>query len=142
MTDPSPAQVYRAYIEAETRRDGPALAALLAPDIRIEVDGAPALASADEDQAAMQALFEAYPDYHREIIEIIESGDRAAVRWRMVGRPRPALSGRLPVIDIHGVSFVAVKHGRMTEAYVWSPGNALENVLALLSRTAERGDRA
>jgi predicted ester cyclase len=138
VSGPTPAQVYRAYVEAEARRDGAALGDLLAPDIRIEVDGAPALASADEDRAAMAALFEAYPDYRREIIEIIESGDRAAARWRMLGQPRPDLAGRLPVIDIRGVSIVAVQRGRMTEAYVWSPGGALKDVLERLGELAGR----
>jgi predicted ester cyclase len=129
---PGAAQVYRAYVDAETRRDAAAMNAVLAPDVSIELNGVPALASADDDAAAMAALFEAYPDYHREIIEMVEEGDRAAARWRMVGHPRPELAGRLPDLDIRGCSVVAVAHGRMTEAYVWSPSGTLENVLALL----------
>ena len=132
MSGSSPSEVYRAYVEAETRRDDAGMRAVLAPDIRIELNGAPALASADEDTAAMAALFEAYPDYHREIIEIVEQGARAAVRWRMVGRPCAAMAGRLPTIDIRGCSIVAVSDGRITEAYVWSPSDALERILALV----------
>ena len=127
------AEVYRAYVEAETARDEAAMTALLAPDIEIELNGVAALASADEDAAAMAALFEAYPDYHREIIEILEQGSRAAARWRMVGHPRPELAERLPVIDIRGCSIVSVQDGRMTAAYVWSPSEALERVLELVS---------
>ena len=32
----------------------------------------------------MAALFAAYPDYRREIIELIEEGDRLAARWRKI----------------------------------------------------------
>ena len=131
----SPTEVYRAYVEAETRRDEAAMTALLAPDIAIELNGEPALGSADEDAAAMAALFEAYPDYRREIIEIIEQGSRVAARWRMVGHPRPESARQLPVIDIRGVSVVHVEAGRMTEAHVWSPSGALERVLELVGRT-------
>ncbi|MEX1344898.1 MAG: nuclear transport factor 2 family protein [Candidatus Limnocylindrales bacterium] len=127
------AEVYRAYVEAETARDEAAMTALLAPNIEIELNGVAALASADEDAAAMAALFEAYPDYHREIIDILEQGSRAAARWRMVGHPRPELAERLPVIDIRGCSIVSVQDGRMTAAYVWSPSEALERVLELVS---------
>ncbi len=134
MPDASAEQVYRSYVEAETRRDDMGMRAALAPDIVIELNGAPALASADEDAAAMAALFEAYPDYRREIIEIIGAGDRAAARWRMVGHPRPELAERLPLIDIRGVSVVAVVDGRMTHAYVWSPSDALEHVLSLVGQ--------
>jgi predicted ester cyclase len=133
MTMNSPAAVYRAYIDAETRRDEDGMAAMMAPDIAIELNGKPALASADEDLAAMTSLFKAYPDYRREIIEVIESGDRAAARWRMAGQPRPDLADRLPLLDIRGCSYVVVADGRITEAYVWSPATVLEEVLALLA---------
>jgi hypothetical protein len=81
----------------------------------------------------MSALFEAYPDYQREIIEVIEQGSRAAARWRMVGHPRDDLAAQLPVIDVRGCSYVVVADGRMTEAYVWSSEGALEQILASLS---------
>ncbi len=126
------ASIYRAYVDAETRRDDAAMSLPMAPDITIELNGVPALGSADEDVAAMTALFEAYPDYHREIIEIIGQGSRAAARWRMVGHPRPGLAGRLPDLDIRGCSVVSVADGRMTEAYVWSPAGVLEEVLAMV----------
>jgi predicted ester cyclase len=129
---PDAAAVYRAYVDAETRRDEAAMSAALAPDVAIELNGVAALASADEDAEAMAALFAAYPDYHREIIEIVAQGSRAAARWRMVGHPRADLAERLPVLDIRGCSVVAVVDGRMTEAYVWSPSSALEDVLALV----------
>jgi predicted ester cyclase len=139
LTERRPARVYRAYVDAETARDEAAMHALLAADIRIELNGAPALGSADEDAAAMSALFAAYPDYHREIVDILEDGTRAAARWRMVGHPRPELADRLPQIDIRGCSVVTVEDGRMTEAFVWSPAHALEQVLELV-QDADRTD--
>jgi predicted ester cyclase len=132
MSDVGAAAVYRAYVEAETKRDRPAMQKLLARDIAIELDGVPALGSSDEDDAAMAVLFEAYPDYRREIIDILEAGSQAAARWRMVGHPRPELEARLPVIDIRGCSIVVVEDGRITRAYVWSPSDALDRVLALV----------
>lgn len=132
MNARSPGEIYRAYIEAETARDEEAMTALLAPDIEIELNGAPALGSADEDAAAMAALFAAYPDYHRELVEVVEEGSTAAARWRMVGHPQPELEERLPRIDIRGCSVVHVENGRMTAAFVWSPSDALERVLALV----------
>ena len=132
MATSAAAAIYRAYVDAETRRDEAAMIATLAADVVIELNGARALGSADEDAAAMTALFEAYPDYHREIIEMVGEGSRAAARWRMVGHPRPDLAGRLPGLDIRGCSVVAVVDGRMTEAYVWSPSGVLEEILAMV----------
>jgi predicted ester cyclase len=133
MSMDTAADVYRAYVAAETRRDDDGMAAMLAPDVVIELNGKPALGSADEDAAAMVALFDAYPDYQRELIEVIGEGSRAAARWRMVGHPRPELVDRLPELDICGCSFVVVKDGRMTEAHVWSPEGVIEQILALAS---------
>lgn len=136
MNPQGPAAVYRAYLRAERERDEVAMSELLAPDIEIELNGAPALGSAEEDAAAMAALFAAYPDYHRELVELIEEGDTAAARWRMVGHPRPDLADRLPEIDIRGCSIVAVAGGRMTQAFVWSPADALERILELVGPIA------
>ncbi len=133
MTAPAAGDVYRAYVDAESRRDGDAMQALLAPDISIELNGRPALGSAEEDAAAMEALFDLYPDYRREIVEIIDDGDRVAARWRMVGRPRPDMAGRLPPLDIGGCTFAVVEAGRMVSAHVWSPAGIFEELLATVS---------
>ena len=106
--------------------------ALLAPGITIELNGRPAFESAAEDAAAVTVLFDAYPDYRREIIEISEQGNVAAARWRMVGHPREDLRGRLQDLDIRGCSVIEAAGGRMTRAHVWSPSGVLEEAIALL----------
>ena len=128
----SAAEVYRAYIEAERAGDKARMQDLLAPGITIELNGRPAFESAAEDAAAVTVLFDAYPDYRRELIEVIEQGSVAAARWRMVGQPREDLRDRLVELDIRGCSVVEVEAGRMTRAHVWSPAGVLEAALALL----------
>jgi ketosteroid isomerase-like protein len=125
------ARIYRAYNAAENARDLPAMEALLAPDIAIVMNGRPALASAAGDAAAMAALFAAYPDYHREIVGIVDGGDVAAVRWRMVGRPAARLGGRLPDLDLHGCSVVEVRDGRMVRAALYAAEGRIDALLAL-----------
>ncbi|MFV2062770.1 MAG: nuclear transport factor 2 family protein [Chloroflexota bacterium] len=128
----SAADVYRAYISAERSRDTAAMTALLTPGITIELNGRPVLESAAEDAAAATVLFDAYPDYRREIIELIEQGTVAAARWRMVGHPHEGLRDRFGDLDIAGCSIVEVNDGRITRVHVWSTSGALEEVLALL----------
>ena len=130
MTDTGAAAVYRAYIDAERRRDEADMLELLAPGVVIEINGRAALDSADEDAAAVTALFDAYPDYRRELIEVIGEGNRAAARWRMIGHPREDLRSRLSDLDIAGCSVVHVADGRITRAYVWSPSTIIEDILA------------
>ena len=135
-TTPGPADVYRAYIAAEAAGDKGAMAALLAPGINIEMNGRPAFESAAEDAAAVTVLFDAYPDYRRELIEIIEQGDVAAARWHMVGTPRAEFADRLGELDIAGCSIVKVRDGRMVDAYVWSPDGVLEEIVAMVTADA------
>lgn len=124
-------RIYRAYNDAENARDQAAMNALLAPDIAIEMNGRPALSSAEDDAVAMAALFDAYPDYHREIVSVVDGGSTAAVRWRMVGHAGARFGGRLPDLDVHGCSFVVVEGGRMTRAWLYSADGQIDAVLAL-----------
>ena len=130
-TDGIAVRVYRAYNDAENARDQAAMTALLAPDIAIEMNGRPALSSAEDDAVAMAALFDAYPDYHPEIVAVVAGGETAAVRWRMVGHAAARFGGRLPDLDVHGCSFVVVEGGRMTRAWLYSAEGQIDAVLAL-----------
>ena len=121
-----PAEVYVAYNDAENRHDLPAIEALVAVDLQVEVNGRRAVASAEEDRAAMAALFEAYPNYRRELLEVLVDGDRATARWRMLGTP--AVEG-VPVLDVPGVSVVKVVNGQLAQAFLYYDGAALDRVL-------------
>jgi len=137
-TDGVAVRIYRAYNVAENARDQAAMNALLAPDIAIEMNGRPALSSAEDDAVAMAALFEAYPDYHREIVSVVDGGHTAAVRWRMVGHAAARFGGRLPDLDVHGCSLVMVEGGRMTRAWLYAAEGQIDAVLALAG-TAPKG---
>lgn len=130
-TEGAAVRIYRAYNDAENARDQVTMNALLAPDIAIEMNGRPALSSAEDDAVAMAALFDAYPDYHREIISVVDGGVQAAIRWRMIGHGAAKFGGRLPDLDVHGCSFVTVEGGRMTRAWLYSAEGQIDAVLAL-----------
>ena len=111
---------------------------LLAPDIVIELNGRPALSSADGDAVAMAALFDAYPDYHREIVSVVDGGDTAAIRWRMAGHAAARFGDRLPDLDVHGCSVVMARDGRITRAWLYSADGQIDAVLALAGAPPER----
>lgn len=140
-TDGVAVVIYRAYNDAENARDQAAMNALLAPDIAIEMNGRPALSSAEDDAVAMAALFDAYPDYHREIVAVVDDGDRAAIRWRMVGHAAARYGGRLPDLDVQGCSFIEVADGRMTRAWLYSAEGQMDAVLALAGSQPPNGGR-
>jgi predicted ester cyclase len=124
-------QVYRAYNAAENDHDVARAASLVAPDLVVEVNGRPALASAEEDARATAELMSCYPDYHREIIEILSTGSRAAVRWRMSGTPVADVADTLGVLDLHGCSVIEVIDDRIASASLYFDRGVLD---ALLNR--------
>lgn len=129
-TDPnSPANVYRAYIDAEARRDHDTMAALVDPELTVSHNGRPLLASGEDDAKATAALLACYPDYRRSLDDVFESGDVVVATWRMVGQARSDLRDRLGDLDLRGCSIVRVGDGRIVAAALY--GDSLESTIAL-----------
>jgi ketosteroid isomerase-like protein len=119
--------IYRAYNDAENAHDLGATAALVTDDLQVAINGVPQLSSGADDEQANAALFAAYPDYRREVLEVIEDGSRGAVRWRMVGTP--AADSGLPPLDLHGCSVVEVRDGRLARAHLYVDTAVLAAIL-------------
>ena len=124
----SAAQIYRDYNAAENRHDLSATTALVAKDLYVEVNGVPQVSSGADDEAAMAILYEIYPDYRREIKRIIDSGDEAAVIWKMLGTPSSTIAGILP-LDVEGVSIVTGDGFVLTKASLYADSSALDQAL-------------
>lgn len=120
------AATWLAYNAAENARDYVAMAALVAEDLTVQVNGVRAVGSAEDDLRAMEHLIGVYPDYRREVDEIIGAGDRVVARWRMRGT---SADSAVEPLDVPGCSVVTVRGGRMTEAFLYYQGAALDRVL-------------
>lgn len=119
--------VYLAYNEAENAHDLTATAALVSHDLKVTINGVQQLASGADDEEANAALFAAYPDYRREVLDIIDNGERGAIRWRMLGTAAPDTN--LPPLDLHGCSIVAIRDGRLAEAFLYTDTSVLGSIL-------------
>lgn len=124
----SAAQIYRDYNAAENRHDLSATTALVATDLYVEVNGVSQVSSGADDEAAMAILYEIYPDYRREIKRIVDSGDEAAVIWKMLGTPSSGIEGILP-LDVEGVSIVTGDGFVLTKASLYADSSALDQAL-------------
>ena len=124
----SAAEIYRDYNAAENRHDLAGTTSLVATDLYVEVNGVPQVASGADDEAAMAILYEIYPDYRREIKRIIDSGDEAAVIWKMLGTPSPSIAGILP-LSVEGVSIVTGDGFVLTKASLYADSSALDQAL-------------
>lgn len=119
-------QVYRAYSAAESVHDLTRAAALVHVGLVVQVNGQPAIASGEQDARANAELISCYPDYQREIVEVVAGGSRAAVRWRMPGMPVPAVAGELGALDLHGCSVIEVQDGRTIAASLYDDRRVLD----------------
>ncbi|WP_255953845.1 nuclear transport factor 2 family protein [Streptomyces odontomachi] len=129
-------QTWLAYNAAENARDLAAMAALVAAELRATVNGRPAVSSAEDDAAAMDRLLCTYPDYRREVVEVIDAGERGTVRWRMTGRPAPG-SGVAP-LDVAGCSVLTARGGRIVEAHLYHDGTGLHEIVTAPPGEARR----
>jgi hypothetical protein len=126
MTTTEPGDVWKTYNEAENARDFSAMVRLIAEDLSVTVNGACAVGSAEDDERAMRHLIAVYPDYRRDVEEVVSAGNRAIARWRMVGTAGVATT---PNLNVPGCSIVTVAYGRITEAHLYYQGAALDAVL-------------
>ena len=133
----SAAEIYRDYNAAENRHDLAGTTALVAADLYVEVNGNAQVSSGADDEAAMAILYEIYPDYRREIKRIIDSGDEAAVIWKMLGTPSSVIEGILP-LEVEGVSVVSGDGFVLTKASLYADSSALDQALAR-AQQAKRG---
>jgi len=133
----SAAEIYRDYNAAENRHDLAGTTALVAADLYVEVNGIAQVSSGADDEAAMAILYEIYPDYRREIKRIIDSGDEAAVIWKMLGTPSSKIEGILP-LEVEGVSVVTGDGFVLTKASLYADSSALDQALAR-AQQAKRG---
>ena len=85
----------------------------------------------------MAVLYDIYPDYRREIKRIIDSGDEAAVIWRMQGTPSSKIHG-IPPLDVEGVSIVTGNGQVLTKASLYADSSALDQALDR-ARAAKKG---
>ncbi len=110
---------------------------MVSVDLYVEVNGIAQVSSGADDEAAMAILYEIYPDYRREIKRIIDSGDEAAVIWKMLGTPSSAIEGILP-LEVEGVSVVTGDGFVLTKASLYADSSALDQALAR-AKQAKRG---
>ncbi|TSA53556.1 MAG: hypothetical protein D4R44_03375 [Actinobacteria bacterium] len=123
------AEIYRRYNEAENRKDSAGTGRYIAHDLYVEINGVAEVASAEADAIAMNELYACYPDYRREILEMIEAGDQVTVMWSMRGTAAPAVASELGELDVIGVSVVTADGKVMTHASLFMESVVLDAVL-------------
>jgi steroid delta-isomerase-like uncharacterized protein len=116
--------VAQSYFEALGRRDREAQNTWYADSASGRIYGVIGPAGKDEMRQFFHDVYEAFPDFSLQILDLVVEGERAVVRWHVTAtfsgtRPFEGLMPTGKPVDIEGCDMVWVKDGKIAriEAY-------------------------
>jgi predicted ester cyclase len=141
------AQIARAYFTAIGDKDLDLAASLWKPGGKDILHGIAELTAPGDIKAFFGGIFDAFPDYQFEILELAASGKNAGCRWRSVGTfAGPGrFQGLAPTGDrvvLEGCDMLRVEDGQIVENNAYLNGVTLAQQLGLLPRQGTTADRA
>ncbi|NEA99235.1 flavin reductase [Streptomyces sp. SID13726] len=113
-----------------------ALDDLLSPAYVRRRGPAGAAQSRDQFKDSIRAVREAFPDLRTEIEDVVEDGDRMAVRWRSTGRHTGAFLGVPPTgkpVEISGATFARFDGTAVAEEWVTFDSRQLLEALGIIT---------
>ena len=117
-------EVVQEFLEYDGRLDADAQATLLSDDYVDEMIGREPLHGKVEITAESKRYFAAFPDYHREYLHLLHSGDFVTAHWRMTGTNTTSLTAELPAtgkrIDLLGCTIFEVRDGLIVHAWLYT----------------------
>jgi predicted ester cyclase len=142
-----PAAVARGYFEAVARRDLDAMTAFYEPGGSGEIHGLVELQVPGTYRAWFGGLFESFPDFSFEILDLMSAGEKAAVRWRARGSfsGSARFEGLEPngaKIDIQGCDVLTIREGRIQRNDAYMNGAEMARQLGALPPQGSPPERA
>jgi steroid delta-isomerase-like uncharacterized protein len=141
------ASVARGYFEAVGRRDLDAMTAFYEPGGTGEIYGLVELEVPVSYRAWFGDLFRVFPDFKLEIIEIVASGEKAAVRWRATGNfnGSGSFEGLEPngaSVAVQGCDVLTVRDGRIHRNDAYMNGAEMMRQLGALPPAGSAPEKA
>jgi hydroxyacylglutathione hydrolase len=140
------ASVARAYFESLGRADSDAPRRFYAQGAQGHIHGVVGPVGADGVAAFFEEIFDAFPDWRFDILDVIAEGERAAVRWRARGTfagPGSFL-GFEPTgarVDLEGLDMVWVRDGRLQRVEAYMNGAEMARQLGALPAAGSPADQ-
>lgn len=117
-------EVVQEFLRYDGRMDADAQAKLLSDDYVDEMIGREPMRGKVEITAESKRYFAAFPDYHREYLHLLPSGDFVTAHWRMTGTNTGSLTPELPAtgktIDLPGCTLFEVRDGLIVHAWLYT----------------------
>ncbi|MGE3073639.1 MAG: ester cyclase [Dehalococcoidia bacterium] len=106
-------QFFHRFVEAENAGDLEALAAMLAPDVEVWLNGDLVRTGSEAQLEATRANLAAFPDWRREVESISVEANLGALRWKGSGTHKGPFAG-VPAtgrrITLSGTSWAEIEH--------------------------------
>ncbi len=141
------ATVARAYFDAVAKRDVEAMAACWEPGTLDVIHGVAEMRVPEDLRAWFGNLFASFPDFSFEVIEVLASGEKAAVHWRGTGSfsGDTRFEGLLPngaPVDVQGCDVLTVRDGKVVHNDAYMNGAELARQLGALPPQGSPPERA
>jgi predicted ester cyclase len=140
------AAVARRYFDAIAARDLDTAAACWVPGGVDHLAPVGELRVPDEWRAYFSALFAAAPDFRYEVVDVLEDGDRAAVRWRAGGTfARGEFQGIVANgarVESEGLDLVRTTNGLIERIDSYWDDAAVARSIGVLPPRGSRAERA
>jgi len=138
--------VVRSYFEAIGRADRDAQTAWYADDARGRIYGVIGPAGKSDIRAFFHELFDAFPDFKLQILDLVVEDDRAAVRWRSTGtfngsRSFQRLAPTGKQVDIEGCDMVWVTDGKIVRVEAYYDTSSLARQVGAMPPKGSVGER-
>ncbi len=129
-------KVAKTYFDALIARDVDAAVACWRPGGRENVRGQVDVTAPDGVRAFLSGIFEPFPDFHFNVVEVTVEDDRAAVRWEATGTfTGGTFQGIEPngaKIELEGVDVLIVRDGLIVENNAFADSMTIARQLGLL----------
>ena len=141
------ASVARAYFEAVGRRDLDAMEAFYEVGGTGEIHGLVELTVPGTYRAWFTNLFEAFPDFTFEVLDVMATGEKAAVRWRargsFTGPVRfEGLETNGASVDVQGCDVLTIRNGRIHRNDAYMNGAEMARQLGALPPQGSAAEKA
>jgi steroid delta-isomerase-like uncharacterized protein len=141
------ATVARTYFEAVAKRDLDAMVAPWEPGAPDVIHGVVEMRVPEDLRSWFGNLFSAFPDFTFEILEVVASGEKAAVRWHATGTfdGSTRFEGLVPngaKVDLEGCDVLTVREGRIVRNDAYMNGAEMARQLGALPPAGSAPEKA
>ncbi|MEX2108744.1 MAG: nuclear transport factor 2 family protein [Solirubrobacterales bacterium] len=141
------ASVARGYFEAVAARDVDAMASFWEPGALDVIHGIAEMRVPEDLHAWFGNLFAAFPEFRFEILDVISTGEKAAVHWRATGTfdGTARFEGLAPNgarVEVQGCDVLTVRDGKIHRNDAYMNGAEMARQLGALPPAGSAQERA